>query len=129
MAPPLYGWLATQPRGIVAEFPMPLPDTLPGREPRYAYMSTFHWMPLLNGYSGYYPPSYLSMLTALRHFPDERAVSALRSRGARYIIVHTSLYGPDQAGEVLNAAVANPFLAQLGHFSDGEGPAAVFLLR
>ena len=57
-APPLYAWLAKQPRGVVAEFPMPAPDTLPGIEPRYAYMSTFHWMPIVNGYSGYYPPSY-----------------------------------------------------------------------
>ena len=38
-----------------AEFPIPEPITLPGNEPRYAYMSTFHFMPLLNGYSGYFP--------------------------------------------------------------------------
>ena len=127
--PPLYAWLATQPRGVVAEFPMPLPDTLPGHEPRYAYMSTFHWMPLLNGYSGYYPPSYLAMLTGLRHFPDDRALALLRQRGARYVIVHTSLYSPDRAGEIVSQAMATPALAQLGHFSDGEGDGIVFLLR
>ncbi len=54
--PPLYAWLAQQPRGVVAEFPMPVPEALPGDEARYAYMSTFHWMPAVNGYSGYYPP-------------------------------------------------------------------------
>ena len=127
--PPLYVWLATQPRGVVAEFPMPLPDTLPGHEPRYAYMSTFHWMPLLNGYSGYYPSSYLGMLTAVRHFPDERSIGILRGRGARYVIVHTALYSPDRAGTVLSAAVASPSLSELGHFHDGQGDAVVFLVR
>jgi hypothetical protein len=127
--PPLYAWLAEQPRGAIAEFPMPLPDTLPGAEARYAYMSTFHWMPLLNGYSGYYPPSYLGLIAALRHFPDENSVRILRDRGARYVIVHTSLYSSDRAGEVLNAAITLPSLSQLGHFSDGEGTAVVFVLR
>jgi hypothetical protein len=127
--PPLYAWLATQPRGVVAEFPMPLPDTLPGHEPRYAYMSTFHWMPLLNGYSGYYPPSYLTMLTGLRHFPDGAAIALLRQRGARYVIVHTSLYRPDRAGEIVSELTANPAFTQLGHFSDGEGAGVVFLLH
>ena len=108
---------------------MPLPDTLPGHEPRYAYMSTFHWMPLLNGYSGYYPPSYLAMLTGLRHFPDDGALALLRQRGARYVIVHASLYSPDRAGAIVSQAMASPALAQLGHFSDGEGDGIVFVLR
>ena len=53
--PPVYRMLAQQPRGVVAEFPVPRADALPGDEPEYAYMSTFHWFPLVNGYSGIYP--------------------------------------------------------------------------
>jgi hypothetical protein len=127
--PPLYAWLAQQDRGAVVEFPMPLPDSLPGHEPRYAYMSTFHWMPLLNGYSGYYPPSYLSVLGQLRHFPDEHALAVLRRRNIRYVIVHTSLYAPDRAGELLTRAAGSGSLTQLGHFHDGQGDAVVFALR
>jgi hypothetical protein len=127
--PPLYAWLAKQPRGVVAEFPMPLPDSLPGHEARYAYMSTFHWMPLLNGYSGYYPPSYLGLIGNLRHFPDENAVTLLRGRGTRYVVVHTSLYPPERSAEVLTQAISSPQLAQLGRFDDGAGSAVVFLLR
>ena len=128
-APPVYTWLAKQPHGVVAEFPMPRPDTLPGHEPRYAYMSTFHWMPLLNGYSGYYPRSYLTLLNDLRHFPSGTTVRALRDRGVRYIIVHASLYAPDDRGRVLWEAAMNPSLAELGHFDDGQGQAFVFSLR
>ncbi|MEO8077404.1 MAG: hypothetical protein ABI818_13825, partial [Acidobacteriota bacterium] len=35
-APPLYAWLAKQPPGVVAEFPMPRVGTLPGEDPRFA---------------------------------------------------------------------------------------------
>jgi hypothetical protein len=86
-------------------------------------------MPLLNGYSGYYPPSYLTMLTSLRHFPDDAAVTLLRQRGARYVVVHSAFYPPDRAGEVLAQATANPALTQLGHFFDGTGTGVVFLVR
>jgi hypothetical protein len=128
-APPLYGWLAKQPRGVVAEFPMPLADTLPGQEPRYAYMSTFHWMPLLNGYSGYYPPSYFTLLNDVRHFPNGSAIPALRRRGVRYLIVHTSAYTPERSGEILLDAATYPALSEAGEFDDGTGRAVVFLIR
>jgi hypothetical protein len=86
-------------------------------------------MPLLNGYSGYYPPSYLTLIANLSHFPDETSISLLRQRGTRYVVVHTSLYTPDRAGEVLNQAAISPALTQLGHFPDGEGTGVVFVLR
>ena len=43
--PPLYAWLATSRLASWPRFPIPPRDSLPGDEPRYAYMSTFHWMP------------------------------------------------------------------------------------
>ena len=54
-APPIYAWLARQPPGVVAELPMPVPEVLPGPDARYADHSIFHWHPLLNGYSGFFP--------------------------------------------------------------------------
>ena len=95
-----------QPRGVVAEFPMPMPDTLPGHEPRYAYMSTFHWMPLLNGYSGYYPPSYLTRLSSLRTFP--RCLHRCAASAARHRDTSSSTrrsIRADRAGEVLSRAI------------------------
>jgi hypothetical protein len=124
-APPLYAWLARQPPGIVAEFPMPRVNTLPGDEARYAYMSTFHWMPLVNGYSGYYPPSYMNRIETLRRVPDRMALDRLRRDQVRYIIVHASSY-PREVGSVLYSFVSEPRLVQLGHFHDGVGEALVF---
>jgi hypothetical protein len=127
--PPLYAWLAKQPRGVVTEFPMPTADTLPGDEPRYAYMSTFHWMPTYNGYSGYYPPSYLTRLEQLRTMPDDSALEALVRDRVRYVIVHSSLYQPAHAERVLTAIGRSPLFVELGRFDDGQGTAIVFTPR
>jgi hypothetical protein len=124
--PPLYAWLAQQPRGLVAEFPLPLPQTLPGDDARYAYMSTFHWMPMVNGYSGYYPRSYITRLVRLRGFPNATSVERLRHEGVHYLIVHQSGYSPGRALSVVTALLTNPSLKHLGHFSDGRGVAVVF---
>ena len=37
---------------------------------RYMLMSTHFWTPMLNGYSGFAPPSYFENYTALASFPD-----------------------------------------------------------
>ena len=49
--------------------------------------------------------------------------------GVRYVIVHGSFYSPDQIGAILFELSTNSSLAELGHFSDGEGDAVVYRLR
>jgi hypothetical protein len=126
---PVYAWLATQPTGVVAEFPIPEPTTLPGNEPRYAYMSTFHFMPLLNGYSGYYPASYLARLDRLNDMPDDAALQTLVGAGVRYVIIHTAFYRPAVAHEIVAVLEAHSQFRELGRFEDGFGIAAVFAAR
>ena len=126
--PPLYAWLAQQPRGIVAEFPMPAPNGLPHEEPRYAYMSTFHWMPTVNGYSGYVPPGYLRGLEAMKHFPSDASVMRLRREGVRYVIVHDYPADRDAYARTLYTLTSHG-LSHLGSFSDGRVAASVFALR
>jgi hypothetical protein len=127
--PPLYAWLARQPPGVVAELPISPADALPGAEARYAYMSTFHWMPMVNGYSGFYPPTYLDQLERLQAFPAPSSIAALWRTGVRYVIVHTSVYSPDELQHALAELAANPSLTELGHFDAGEGEAVVYRLR
>jgi hypothetical protein len=127
--PPLYAWLRTQPRGVVAEFPMPRPERLPGVEPRYTYMSTFHWMPLVNGYSGYYPLSYISRLEPMRAISDDAAVEALLRNSVRYVVVHPDFYDAARRDRVLTEVSANPRFTELGRFHDGLGTAVVYRIR
>ena len=128
-APPLYAWLATQPRGVVAEFPMPSESELPYAEPVYTYMSAFHWKPIVNGYSGYVPPSYLARLGEASNFPDDRSIVRLRQDGVRYVIVHPPFYRRQDGERVVNEARARSELRELGRFHDGTGDAVVFQVR
>jgi hypothetical protein len=142
-APPVYEFVARLPPGAVAEFP--LPDALPGPEPRYMYMSTFHWKPLVNGYSGYYPPSYLRQLARLRSFPDDSSLGALQRTGVTYVIIHLP---PDDSVDQpssrpsrnrlstyrsVNALLLDlqkfPQLKLLGRLKDDRGDALVYRLE
>jgi hypothetical protein len=128
-APPIYQILAHQPRGVVAEFPVPRVDALPGDDAEYAYMSTFHWFPLVNGYSGIYPSSYLARLERLRGFPDERSLIQLRRDGVRYVIIHGSSYPGPAFAELRTRIEAAGALVEVGAFDDTEGHAVLYRVR
>jgi hypothetical protein len=125
-APPVYRMLALQPRGVVAELPVPPPDALPGDDAEYAYMSTFHWFPLVNGYSGTFPQSYLARLQRLREFPDEPSLAQLRQDGVRYVIVHGSSYSETEFEELRARIDASGVLVQVAAF---EGRTLLYQVR
>jgi hypothetical protein len=127
-APPVYRFLAQQPPGVVVELPAAAVDRLPGPEPDRAYMSTFYWFPLVNGYSGNYPASYLARLSRLRHFPDATSLGQIDRDGIRYLIVHRAEYSPPQL-DAIRVALADAGIVELGHFDDGEAGALIFLAR
>ena len=52
----------------------------PASDPAYSYLSTFHWQPIVNGYSGFYPATYLSRLDDTADFP-RRTVAAPPAAG------------------------------------------------
>lgn len=124
---PLHAWLASQPRGVVAMLPMP--EDVPGSDPRVAYLSTFHWQPIVNGYSGFAPQSYLDRLYDVRGFPDEKSIERLRRDGVRYLVVQLWCYRRDDRTFVLDALRLRYGFHELGRFFDGNGDSAVFLLR
>jgi hypothetical protein len=128
-APPeAYRELARLPKGVVADLPLPAADQLPGFEPRRAYMSTFHWFPIVNGYSGNYPPSYLARLDRLHGFPDERSLMQVRRDGVRYVVVHEERYSAAEVAAI-RTALSGAGMAELGRFDDGEGSALIYLVR
>jgi hypothetical protein len=56
------------------------------------YYSTAHWLPLLNGFSAFAPPSYQDLLQRLQPFPTQAGIDYLRARGAKYLLVHSARY-------------------------------------
>ncbi len=89
--PAVYRALAELPAGPVLELPAGRAHD-PGaqaRESTYTLRSIYHWLPLLNGRSGYAPPSYEPVMALARSLPDPRSLVLLRrSTGLRYIVVH-----------------------------------------
>jgi hypothetical protein len=91
--PPVYADIirdrGDSPTAVIFEFP-----TGHMEDPEYLYYSTFHWQYLVNGYSGFFPPSYLKVVRAVANFPDAASFDAIKSHGARYVVVHGEwLYG------------------------------------
>ncbi len=77
------------PTAVLFEFP-----TGHLEDAEYLYYSTFHWQYLVNGYSGFFPPSYVKVVRAVANFPDRVAFDAIKSHGARYLVIHGEwLYG------------------------------------
>ncbi len=60
----------------------------------YLVYSTLHWKRLVNAYAGIEPSPYLELLAAVRRFPSEAAIDALRRRDVRFVVVHRKGYGP-----------------------------------
>ncbi len=125
----LYEFLARLPDGNVLELPVPRLDSLPFHDASYLYTSTFHWKTLVNGYSGYYPPTYIRRLVHLSTFPSPEALEQLRDDNVRYVIVHELRYR-DQAepGHLIDTLVrlgATP----LGRMSDGWDLATLLDIR
>jgi hypothetical protein len=71
------------PTSVIFEFP-----TGAMEDPEYLYYSTFHWQYLVNGYSGFFPPSYRRVVNAVRDFPDEKSMSMIGTHGVRYLVIH-----------------------------------------
>ena len=92
--PPVYETLAGRNDAVLVELPMIAPDI--AREPMYMYFSTFHWHPLVNGYSGFSPKSYQDLIGAMADFPDYDTLEDLRRRGVDYVVVHGAFLRPKE---------------------------------
>ena len=81
---------------VLAELPF-YPVEQVHRNAAYVLGSTAHFRPLLNGYSGFTPASYVERAEALQEFPDDRAIDTLRHAGVTQVIVHFDRYLPGRA--------------------------------
>jgi hypothetical protein len=115
-APAVYREFAAQPSdAVLIELPLGPPDF----DLRAMFYSVVHWRPLVNGYSGFYPPHYGRLITALSEIPRHVDVSieALRSTGATHLILHQAAYR-DGEGEATAQVLAAAGATEL--FRDGS---------
>ena len=83
---------------VIAEFPF----GADAYELRYVYYSTAHWHPILNGFSGGYPLSYVRLSAVLRRPLEDRARAwrALVGAGTTHVIVHEDAFAGDEGAAV-----------------------------
>jgi hypothetical protein len=105
--PSIYGRLAPSTTVVLAEFPFRWHSAFD--EFPYEYFSLWHWLPMVNGYSGFTPVSYEKFVERLEHFPDPDSLDALRGRGVTHVSVNCALYNnPDGCRELVQMLDERP---------------------
>jgi hypothetical protein len=84
--PPIFETLKTPDPDVVVIFPFYGPEQL-YMNARYMMASTVFWKPMLNGYSGYMPVSYIEHTQNLGGFPDDRSIRYLKRLGVTRVLV------------------------------------------
>ncbi len=77
----------------LACLPMPPGDKAADFEDttRWMYLGTYHGLPLVNGYSGFFPLSYFEIQDLVNaSFPDEESIGQLLNRGVEFVVVRQS---------------------------------------
>ena len=94
--PRLYALLTDQPHVVLAEVPF-YPRQAVFENAEYVLNSTAHWRPLMNGYSGYTPASYVDYASVFWYFPRDYAIDAMKRAGVTHVMVHPDRFGRDAA--------------------------------
>jgi hypothetical protein len=97
---PAYRVLAQLPSAPVIELPFFERSRFYSRHTIYMLMSTLHWMPLVNGYSDYFPPDFGENAVALAPFPYPSAFDVAQRLGVKYAMVHLDVYDGKTRAEV-----------------------------
>jgi len=114
--PPVYEALRRDTPSVLFELPLVVPDT--AFEPIYMYFSTFHWQKLINGYSGFAPPSYSKLVDMIAAGPpDDVTMKELRRRGTDYVVVHGAFFQDREAWKKMVAALDQRADLDLVHVS------------
>ena len=99
--PEAYRTLARLPRGPLAEFPyFSLRPDYP-RHAEYMLGSTYHWQPLVNGYSDFIPARFRNTAVALSYFPTRASFRILSEVGTRYVVFHLNGYNRSNRADLL----------------------------
>jgi hypothetical protein len=115
-APRLYHEVARQPEdAVLVELPLGYFDF----DLRAMFYSTIHWRPIVNGYSGFFPPHYERLAAVLSDIPrhPDLSLETLRAIGVTHAIVHEGAY---LLGEGVATTAAFTHAGAVELFRDGD---------
>ncbi|MBA2302043.1 MAG: hypothetical protein H0W08_05365 [Acidobacteria bacterium] len=107
--PSVYQVLTLEPNAVLVELPLYEPRAFQ-LNALYMLHSTVHWRPILNGYSGFRPASYVRHYERLIGFPDASSLAYLREIGVTHVAVHANAFAEKAGHERLQAIAATPGL-------------------
>jgi hypothetical protein len=103
-APPLpeaYRALTRLPKAPTIELPYWNRSIDFHRHAEYMLTSTWHWQPLINGYSDHIPQDFRDAAPVLATFPSREAFAILEPLGARYAVFHLDLMTPEDRSDLV----------------------------
>ncbi len=127
--PVVYRWLsAASFPGAVVHWPL---ENDPDIE--HTFRSTAHWKPILNGFSGFGPPTYHQLAAILRERPiPSRAWARMEELGGTVLVFHPSEVAKAEDGvayvRALRDGVREARAVALGSFESGASRDYVFRL-
>lgn len=88
---------STEPESVVACVPFPTGITAEAYEATtlWMYWGTFHERRMVNGYSGFFPQSFLDLKEAMAQFPNAESLRQLQAAGVDYCVVMRALWTPE----------------------------------
>ncbi|MDI3339462.1 MAG: hypothetical protein QJR03_02900 [Sphaerobacter sp.] len=101
-----YDWVAAHP-GPIIELPMG-EGLIASAWPNF--WSTFHWSPVVNGYSSFAPPAYYPLRDLMREFPSPATIRVLQGLGVRAVLYYADPATPREAEPLLRRIGAFPAL-------------------
>ncbi|MEW5692685.1 MAG: hypothetical protein AB1765_05265 [Candidatus Hydrogenedentota bacterium] len=68
----------------------------------YLYFSSFHWMGLYNGYSGFIPKDYENEYFCLLNFKENEWLDILKKKDIKYIVIHRTALTEERLNMIHN---------------------------
>jgi len=90
--PKAYHLLAALPRGALVEFEFPYVRANFHNHTYAMFWSTYHWQPLVNGYTDLIPKDFEEIALPINAFPDPQSFEIMRKYQVRYVLWHTDAY-------------------------------------
>jgi hypothetical protein len=91
--PEAYRVLGTLPRGATVQLRFEYRSAdLWGQHTYNMFWSTWHWQPLVNGYSDFIPPDFREIMRPINFFPDAESFAIMRARDVRYVLIDWANY-------------------------------------
>lgn len=99
--PRAYTVLASLPRGAVVEFPFPYKSMDLLNHSRSMLLSTYHWQPMVNGYSDVIPSDMYDIMLPINGFPDADSFKIMQARQVKYVLWDLRTYNAESRAALM----------------------------